>query len=97
MDNRIHFISGLPQSRSTMLSATLWQNPRFHAMMTSAAGGIYLSMPSAISRKNEAAVFFGAARKRELLRGVLGNYYHSIGAGKVVFDMNRLGLPSCRL
>jgi sulfotransferase len=29
MDIRIHFMSGLPQSGSTMLSGTLWQNPRF--------------------------------------------------------------------
>jgi len=30
-----HFISGLPRSGSTLLSAILRQNPRFYAGMTS--------------------------------------------------------------
>ena len=30
-----HFISGLPRSGSTLLSAILLQNPRFHAGMSS--------------------------------------------------------------
>jgi len=32
---RLHFISGLPRSGSTLLSAILRQNPRFYAGMTS--------------------------------------------------------------
>ena len=90
MHNRIHFVSGLPRSGSTLLAAILRQNPRFHAMMTSPVGHIYLTMLSAVSRKNEAAVFIDEAQKRELLRGVFGNYYHAIGAEKVVFDTNRV-------
>jgi sulfotransferase len=90
MDLGIHFISGLPRSGSTLLSAILRQNPRFHAMMTSPVGGIYLSMLEAVSRKNEAAVFIDDAQKRELLAGVFRNYYHGIGREKVVFDTNRV-------
>ncbi|MBD9680249.1 sulfotransferase, partial [Pseudomonas sp. PDM18] len=33
-----HFISGLPRSGSTLLSAILLQNPRFHAGMSSPVG-----------------------------------------------------------
>lgn len=90
MQNGIHFISGLPRSGSTLFSAILRQNPRFHAMMTSPVGGIYLAMLGAVSRKNEAAVFIDAHQKRELLAGVFRNYYHAIGAEKVVFDTNRI-------
>ena len=86
----IHFISGLPRSGSTLFSAILRQNPRFHAMMTSPVGGIYLAMLGAVSRKNEAAVFIEPDQKRELLAGVFRNYYHAIGEEKVVFDTNRI-------
>lgn len=90
MRNGIHFISGLPRSGSTLLAAILRQNPRFHAMMTSPVGAIYMAMQGAVSRKNEAAIFIDEAQKRELLVGVFRNYYHAIGADKVVFDTNRL-------
>ena len=90
MRQGIHFISGLPRSGSTLLAALLRQNPRFHAMMTSPVGAIYLAMLGAVSRKNEAAVFIDEEQKRELLLGVFRGYYHAIGAEKVVFDTNRL-------
>ena len=89
MEQSVHFISGLPRSGSTLLSAILRQNPRFHAMMTSPVGGIYLAMLEATSRKNEAAVFISQAQKRDLLAGVFRNYYRSIDK-EVVFDTNRI-------
>jgi sulfotransferase len=90
MRHGIHFISGLPRSGSTLLSAILRQNPRFHAMMTSPVGAIYLAMLGAVSRRNEAAVFIDEDQKRELITGVFRNYYHKIGQEKVVFDTNRM-------
>ena len=90
MQQGIHFISGLPRSGSTLLSAILRQNPRFHAMMTSPVGSIYLAVLTALSRKNETAVFIDADQKRELLTGVFRNYYHAIGVDKVIFDTNRI-------
>ncbi len=90
MDQGIHFISGLPRSGSTLLSAILRQNPRFHAMMTSPVGAIYLAMLEATSRKNEASVFISQDQKQALLTGVFDNYYHAIGREKVVFDTNRI-------
>ena len=90
MDQGLHFISGLPRSGSTLLSAILRQNPRFHAMMTSPVGAIYLAMLEATSRKNETAVFINQDQKRSLLSGVFENYYRDIGQRKVVFDTNRI-------
>lgn len=90
MRHGIHFISGLPRSGSTLLSAILRQNPRFHAMMTSPVGAIYLAMLGAVSRKNEAAVFIDDDQKRELITGVFQNYYHKIGEQQVIFDTNRM-------
>jgi sulfotransferase len=90
MESRIHFISGLPRSGSTLLSAILRQNPRFHAMMTSPVGNLYLALLSAMSRRNETAVFINEKQKRELLRGVFYNYYHDMGPDRVIFDTNRM-------
>jgi sulfotransferase len=90
MQNGIHFISGLPRSGSTLLAGILRQNPRFHAMMTSPVGGIYLTMLGALSRKNEGAGFIDEDQRRHLLAGVFDGYYHRIGAEKLVFDTNRI-------
>lgn len=90
MQHGIHFISGLPRSGSTLLAGILRQNPRFHAMMTSPVGAIYMAMQVAVSRKNEGAVFIDEAQKTALLRGIFDNYYHAISAEKLVFDTNRI-------
>src|SRR5947209_4706299 len=90
MQNGIHFISGLPRSGSTLLAAILRQNPRFHAMMTSPVGGIYLAMQSALSRKNEGAVFIDDEQKRHLLAGVFDNYSRRVSQEKLVFHTNRI-------
>ncbi len=90
MENTIHFISGLPRSGSTLLSAILRQNPAFHAAMTSPVGALYMAMETAMSRRNEAAVFLNAGQRRELLRGVFAGYYHQADPATVVFDTNRI-------
>ena len=41
MPETFHFISGLPRSGSTMLSAILRQNPRFHAGMSSPVASLF--------------------------------------------------------
>jgi len=85
----LHFISGLPRSGSTLLAAILRQNPRFHAGMTSPVGSILLAMLSAVSRKNETAVFIDPKQKRDLCAGVFENYYRD-NPRPVIFDTNRL-------
>ena len=89
MDNGIHFISGLPRSGSTLLAGILRQNPRFHAGMTSPVGSMYMALESAMSRRNETAVFIDENQRRSVLRGLFANYYAEIHAAKVVFDTNR--------
>jgi sulfotransferase len=89
MQNGLHFISGLPRSGSTLLAAILRQNPRFHAGMSSPVGSLFMALQGAMSRRNEAAVFIDEAQKRELLKGLFDNYYHSIHPRQLVFDTNR--------
>jgi len=89
MDQPIHFISGLPRSGSTLLSAILRQNPRFHAGMSSPVASLFTAMQGATSRRNEGAVFLSEAQKIELLRGVFSGYYHAHDPGQILFDTNR--------
>jgi sulfotransferase len=90
MRKGIHFISGLPRSGSTLLAAILRQNPRFHAAMTSPVGAMYMALESAMSRRNETAVFINDTQRRDLLRGLFGSYYAAIDGDKCVFDTNRM-------
>jgi hypothetical protein len=53
MQANIHFISGLPRSGSTLLSAILKQNPRFHAGMTGPVGSLVDAMLRSMSMNND--------------------------------------------
>ena len=90
MRHGVHFISGLPRSGSTLLSAILRQNPRFHAAMTSPVGAMYMALESAMSRRNETAIFIDDTQRRDILRGLFANYYRSIQTDRIVFDTNRI-------
>jgi len=90
MQNGIHFISGLPRSGSTLLSALLRQNPRFHAGMTSPVGSLFSAMLREVSQGNETAVFIDNTQRAALLRTVFDTYYADLHPTHVVFDTNRL-------
>lgn len=89
MPNKMHFISGLPRSGSTLLAAILRQNPAFAAAMTSPVGALYMALEGAMSRRNEAAVFLDGAQRRAILKGVFAGYYDGPDPARVVFDTNR--------
>jgi sulfotransferase len=88
---KLHFISGLPRSGSTLLAALLRQNPRFHASIMSPVGEIFNATLRAMSAKNEAAVFIDSATRWRVLRGIFDNYYKIEGNASVwsIFDTNR--------
>lgn len=85
-----HFISGLPRSGSTLLSAILRQNPRFHAGMTSPVGPLFNACLNAMGAENEFAVFFNDDQKRAILKGVFDNYYDHVETNEICFDTNRM-------
>jgi sulfotransferase len=87
--NRIHFISGLPRAGSTLLSALLTQNPRFHAGMSGPVGGFFALLLGQMSGANEFSIFLNDTQKKAILKGVFENYYEA-QRDKVVFDTNRL-------
>jgi sulfotransferase len=89
MDNGIHFISGLPRSGSTLLSALLRQNPRFNAGISTPLAGLYHSMQSAMSSKNEMYMFISDHQREQILRGLFTSFYAGVHESKLVFDTNR--------
>jgi sulfotransferase len=88
MISKLHFISGLPRSGSTLLSALLRQNPRFSAAMTSPVAALCGTMHQRMCG-GEFGVFFDDVRRHTMLRSVFDAYYTDIPAGNVVFDTNR--------
>jgi sulfotransferase len=86
---RLHFISGLPRSGSTLLAGLLRQNPRFSAAMTGPVGGLVGALLTAMGPQNETAVFLDEERKAEILRAVMLAYYRPQSEREVLFDTNR--------
>lgn len=90
MTPKIHFISGLPRSGSTLLGALLRQNPRFYASMTSPVGSLVNRMLEAMSEDNEFSVFITPEQKRALTLTIFSTFYQPEAHKKVIFDTNRL-------
>ncbi len=84
-----HFISGMPRSGSTLLSAILRQNPRFHAGMSSPAGGLMSAVQTALGPRAEFADQVSPAQRRAVLRAAFTAFYAPVADGKLVFDTNR--------
>ncbi|WP_024619660.1 sulfotransferase family protein [Pseudomonas kilonensis] len=86
---QFHFISGLPRSGSTLLSAILLQNPRFHAGMTSPVGTLFSSVLQQCSAGSEFGSVIDTDLRRRLLRGLFDSYYADKSDKPVIFDTNR--------
>lgn len=90
MNHGIHFISGLPRSGSTLLSALLRQNPRVHAAMSSPVGSLVTMLLRGMSQENEGAVFIDDDQRERVLRAAVDAFYADIHPEKLVIDTNRL-------
>ncbi|HCL87313.1 MAG TPA: sulfotransferase family protein [Comamonadaceae bacterium] len=87
---RYHFITGLPRSGSTLLSALLLQNPRFHAGMTSPVGSLFRGMINQLGAGSEFGPVVSREQRRRLVRGLFDSYYADQPGKDVVFDTNRM-------
>lgn len=88
MVNKLHLISGLPRSGSTLLSALLRQNPRFSSSMTSPVAALCGAIHPKMSG-GEFSTFFDDEKRARVLRGIFDSYYNQAGTDHVVFDTNR--------
>lgn len=68
MSQRVHFISGLPRSGSTLLAGILRQNPGFHAAMSSPVAALMNALLEQTGAGSEFAPFFDESRRKDLCR-----------------------------
>lgn len=90
MNNKIHFISGMPRSGSTLLSAILQQNPKFHAGMSSPVGAFVGAVLDQVGAGSEFGPVVTTEQRQRLLRGLFASYYADKPEGNVIFDTNRM-------
>lgn len=89
MTGNIHFISGLPRSGSTLLSALLRQNPALHAAMSSPVSSLFDAAMGTMSSSSEFSVFFTEEKRQAILKNLFDTYYSAQGGKKVIFDTSR--------
>lgn len=90
MTATFHFISGLPRSGSTLLSALLLQNPRIHAGMTSPVGSLFRGMINQLGAGSEFGSVVTTDQRRRLVKGIFESYYADQSDKGVIFDTNRM-------
>jgi sulfotransferase len=83
----LFFISGLPRSGSTLLSAILRQNPDFYADISSPVKGLVASTINVIT-DSESNHLIDEPRRKHILRAVVQSYYDGV-TPKTVFDTSR--------
>lgn len=82
-----HFISGLPRSGSTLLSAILRQNPDFYADISSPVQGLVSSIINVITG-SESNHLIDENRRKHILRATFNAYYDAVEPN-TVFDTSR--------
>jgi sulfotransferase len=81
------FISGLPRSGSTLLSAILRQNPEFYADISSPVQNLVASTINVITN-SESNHLIDEERRKSILRAMFNAYYEAVEP-PTVFDTNR--------
>ena len=89
MISKLHLISGLPRSGSTLLCALLRQNPRFLASVTSPVASMCELLRIEMSGSSEFVSFFDDHKRMRMLYAVFDGFYGDAGEDHVVFDTNR--------
>lgn len=85
-----HFISGLPRSGSTLLSAILNQNPEFKAHIISPVAELFQLTMLATGAHNESYPLFNDLQRAAILTGIFNSYHEPLGdTGQIIFDSNR--------
>lgn len=87
--SKVHFISGLPRSGSSMLAGILRQNPAFHAAMSGPVCGMVSTLLRNMGLGNEYSQFISDDQRARIIRSVLDAYYDDLCGKAVIFDTNR--------
>lgn len=90
VNSKMHFISGLPRSGSTLLAAILRQNPKFRAGMTTPVYPMVMAINHAMGAHTEGHTTVTQEQRIAVQRGVIENFYaKDIADDATVFDTNR--------
>lgn len=87
-EKRIHLISGLPRSGSTLLANILAQNPRFHTTATNGIADVLFGVRNQWNKLVEFRAHPDEEAKKRVLRAILHAYFADIDR-PVVFDKSR--------
>lgn len=87
--SKIHFISGLPRSGSTLLAAILRQNPAFHASMSGPICVLFSNLLRTMSARTEAGALISDDQRRRILLAITEAFYYDCQDRAVIFDTNR--------
>ena len=90
MDQKIHFISGLPRSGSTLLSGILRQIPAFHAAMSSPVASLMNGCLEQIGAGGEYFSFFDDEKRKTICHSLFDAYYQDKDQHQTIFDTNRI-------
>lgn len=86
--SKVHLISGLPRSGSTLLAALLRQNPRFHAAMSSPVANLLNGALEQMGANSESYHFFDEQKRKRICKAIFDAYYAD-NPQPVIFDTNR--------
>lgn len=89
MGDKYQFISGLPRSGSTLLSAILRQNPSFYSNISSPLHSLFSSVLTTFSVGNEHSAQVSMAKRRAVLKGLFESYYADQQDKAMILDTNR--------
>ncbi len=86
---RFHFVTGLPRSGVSVLSAILNQNPRFVAGLNGPAKQLFDNARRRLADGGDEADLLDDAQKTAIMRGVIDAIYHDRPFDSVVFDAHQ--------
>jgi sulfotransferase len=84
---KIHFISGLPRSGTTLLSTVLNQNPSFSASISGPAARMVRAIVNEAQAQGGYRTQCPEDKRRKLIKNLLTTYYED--SNPVAFDTNR--------
>lgn len=90
MPRKLHFISGLPRSGSTLLAGILRQNPGFHASMSSPVSGLLNGALEQMGAGSEFYSFFDEEKRKRICKAIFDAYYADQTDRDVIFDTSRI-------
>ncbi len=88
MEKKFNFITGLPRSGTTLLSAILNQNPRFNASISGPLARFTRAVIQESSSQGGYRLQCDEKMRENIIKGIFNNYYGAVNK-EVIFDTNR--------